>query len=373
MSEFFPLVRPEVPDAQHNKAPEILLEGMRTGLQAAAQFAQARRQSESEILRIAAQERMAQDEHAVQREKIYKDTEVQDQLMKMHGQYYDSIGKAALMKADAYTKGLSNTVAFNQQRQDLVNDVNDRATTLQLDDPKFATEDPVRYAANVMEFRGEYDNSPLPEVKNAITQYQRIADQQKITLKQAMRDEAGNVIATGQGRQVPIWKVVERLQNPDTHDDAVAELKASGHIQSKDEKVKRPYTGVWDWLVNPSESTVTKDVPDATAQKLLDSNVKFERGKSRVPPAMLPKSASKGTSPTELPPPDVPEDTTTPDQLPPDASAQPASSATPDYQPTDTDKMIASAKLALRNRADYDKVVQRLQENGIDPMQLWAT
>lgn len=365
MSEFFPLVRPEVPDAQHNKSADILLEGMRTGLQAAAQFAQARRQSESEIMRIAAQERIAQDEHAVQREKIYKDTEVQDQLMKMHGQYYDSLGKAALMKADAYTKGLSNTVAFNQQRQDLVNDVNDHASSLKLDDPKFATEEPVKYAANVMQFEDMYQMSPLPEVKNAIKQYRTIADQQKIPMKTGVKDEDGTLKASGEGKMVPIWQVVKRMQDPLLQDQTMLDLEASGHT-----KIVNEFQDIGGTKV-----PVKRTEPTPLIKSYLEKGkgVDFGRVPSRVPAAMLPKSAGKGTAPTDLPAPDLPAvDETNPDQLPPDASAQPASSATPDYQPTETDKMIGMAKAALAKGAAPAAVTQKLQELGIDPAQLWA-
>jgi hypothetical protein len=65
-----------------------------------ARFAAIRRQSEDEVLKLATQERIAQDQHAFEREKLYKDSEVQDALTRAHTEYYKAAGDALTIKAE---------------------------------------------------------------------------------------------------------------------------------------------------------------------------------------------------------------------------------------------------------------------------------
>lgn len=352
------LVAPIVPDSQKNKSPEIFLQAMGTGLQAAARFAEMRRQSELEIQKMALTEKLAQDQHAVEREKIYKDASAQEELMKLHGQYYDSLGKAAIMKAEAYTKGMGNTIEFNQKKQELLDDVQAQASDLKLDDPKFATDKPVQYAANILKFEDMFRMSPLADVKAQIKQYRTIADQQKIPLKTSVVDADGKLTATGEAKMVPIWQIVKHMKDPLFQDQTLQDLEASGHLNMVEE-----FQTIGGKKV-PNKKTEPK--PYLKGQLEEGKDVKFESAPNRVPGAMMQHSAFKGA---DLPAPDVPEDTTT---NPPDASAAPASSATPDYQPTETDNFLGMAKAAIAKGAPMNAVAAKLQELGIDPQALFA-
>ncbi len=363
------LVAPIIPSAQDSKGAELFLQGAHTGLSAALSLAQQRRQSEDEMIKLATQERIAQDEHSLQREKIYKDSEVQDALMKSHADYYKAMGDAAIMKANAYAKGASNVVAFNQQRQDLVNEVNDQSDKLQLNDPAFATKEPIKFAANVMQFKDMFGLSPLPEVKNAVQKYQAIADQQKLTLRPT--DAEGNL--SGEGRPQPIWQIVKNLQDPNTQDQTKALLKANGYFSETTRKEpgvatkswSRPIDSAWDYVIGPTDKKVSVDTPTPALTGILDKGkgVQFEHVPSRVPAAMLPRSYGKGTDgPTQLPEPDLPADTT----------SDPQTSAQPQFAPTDTDMILGHAKGALAAGADFNAVAARLQQLGIDPGSLSA-
>lgn len=367
------LIAPEVPDAQKNLGASLFLQGAHTGLAAAAQFAEQRRQSENEMLKLATEERIAQDQHAFEREKLYKDSEVQDALTKAHAEYYKTMGDAAMMKANAYVKGASNVVAFNQQRQDLVNEVNAESDKLQLNDPSFATKEPIKFAANVMQFKDMFGLSPLPEVKSAVQKYQAIADQQKIPLKLgATYDEEQAKWVGGEEKMVPIWQVVSNLQDPLRKDDTTAALHASGHFKTSEVTVpgqatkswKRPIDSLWDMINGPTPQKRSVEGPDSTLSTIMKQGegVQFQHVPSKVPAAMLPKSYGKGTDgPTQLPEPDLPADGTSDPQA-----------SNSGFQPTDTDVILGHAKAALANGAPREAVVARLQQLGIDPGSLAA-
>jgi hypothetical protein len=377
------LVSPQIPDGNASKGPELFAQTMGSGLAAAAHFASMKRQSEDEMLKLATQERIAQDQHAFEREKLYKDSEVQDALTKAHTQYYKDAGDALKIRAQAFVQGTSNILAFNQQRAALVDDVNEQANKLQLNDPAFATKDPVKFAANVMQFKDMFGLSPLPEVKNAVQKFQAIADQQKIPLKVGATYDTENEKWVGGAHQtVPIWQVVRNLQDPTQAEMTLNALKATGHVTTETYEVPGDPKSLplWQKLVNygwekhpafaPKNETKTRDKLDAQAQQIMDESkaVPFRHVPSRVPPAMLPKSAGKGTDgPTELPPPDLPPDNT-------DANGMPQASAQPAFSPTQTDLYIQHAKDAIAGGAPKDAVAARLQQDfGIDPQLLWAT
>lgn len=327
------LVAPLIPNAQENKGPELFLQSLGQGLQAMSRFAEMKRQSESDMLRLAAQERMAQDEHQLGIQKLELETEMRDREM--------SINESLLPSRKAYFESVANTrknatvagLDFNRQRQDLINDVNDQAVKLKLDDPSFATKEPVQFAANVMQFEDMFRLSPLPEVKHAIKQYRTIADQQRIPLRigaQLQDDEWKG----GETKQIPIWQIIQKIDDPTTRDETMKALQASGHF-------------------NPGENLVL-GVPTEQLMNLLKrgKGVKFETVPSRVPPAMLPKSAAAGTSPTEFTEPDLPV------------------SEEANFTPTETDLKISHARAAIARGAPRDAVAKRLQEMGIDPSDL---
>lgn len=351
------LIAPIIPNAQENEGPKLFLQALGQGLQAVARFAEMKRQSESEMLQIAARERMAQDEHQLGMRKLELETE-------MRGREMD-INEALLPSRKAYFESVATTrknatgaaLEFNRQRQDLINDVNSQAVKLKLDDPGFATKEPVQFAANVMQFQDMFGMSPLPEVKHAIKQYRTITDQQKLTIKTT--DAEGNPV--GDPKAVPIWQIVKNLQDPDAKAQTVAMLKANGYYSERTQKVPgvptkswtRPIDSAWDAIIGPTEKTELIEEPEPALGQILDKGkgVKFERVPSRVPPAMLPKSAAAGTSPTELPPESYDESQN-------------------NFTPTETDMKIAHARAAIANGAPRDAVAKRLQEMGIDPSDL---
>lgn len=287
------------------------------------------------------QERLADEQHQLEKQKLDQSAElIPYQIGALKAETDLRTEHAKAYSEDRATEA-QQKVKFNRQRQALVNEVNDQSGRLKLNDVQFATKDPVSYAANVMKFKDMFELSPLPEVKNAIRQYQTIADQQKITLRAAVKGEDGNWAAIGESKQVPIWQVVKRLQDPATHEEAVSQLRVSGHIQSQESRVKNPKASWWDKHIPWEDDTmsVTKDVPDATAQGLMDkTSTDFGHVPSKVPPAMLPSSASSGTSPTGM----------------------------TGYAPTETDGVIARAKSAIARGASRDAVVKKLDDMGID-------
>jgi hypothetical protein len=346
------LIAPEIPNAQQNEGPKLFMSSLGQGLSAFAKFAEIRRQSEDEVLKLATQERIAQDQHAFEREKLYKDSEVQDALTRAHTEYYQKAGDALIMKAQAYTRNASNVVAFNQQKQDLINDVNDQANKLKLNDPAFATKEPVQFAANVMQFEDMFQLSPLPEVKNAIRQYRTIADQQKIELKTGLVGDDGKVRPSGFPKMVPVWQIVKQLQDPLLQDQAMNDLQASGH------------TSIIKGFEEINGTKVPKDtiVPSAPIKDYIEKakGVNFQRVPSRVPSAMLKKSDAKGTNPTDFPDPDLPTDSSPPDQ----------SVSSNVFPPTQTDNYLIQAKAAISAGAPRADVEKRLQDMGIDTSQL---
>lgn len=365
-SGFFDLVKPELPNSVANKAPELMLEASRIGLQSAAQFAQMKRNSEEEMMKLAVNERLADDAHDLKSREL----DLEADLLPSKKLYYQSVASNRATAANM-------AIDFNLQREAMVSEVNDQAAELQLNDPAFVTKEPVKFAANVLKFEDSWKLSPLPEVRNAIKQYREMADEQKISIKVgATFDPIAGTWSGGETKTVPIWQVVKNLQQPEVREQTLDALRAGGHIKTEEvtEEVPgtatkswtRPIDSIWDAVIGPSETkrTVRKDTPNPQVESLLkqSESVKFERAPSKVPPAMLPKSAGKGTAPTELPL-DIPGDTTTD----PQASAQPV------FEPTEKDKIIAQAKAAHARGAPMAALAERLQGMGIDPSELWAS
>lgn len=224
------LVAPLIPNAQENKSPFILLEGAKTGFQAAAAFSEMRRRSESDLAHMALQERMAQEEHELQKQRLEQTAELipsQIEANKAHAELMTSQGKAALKGAT--TAAQLKTLA-DQKKQALFDDVAKSVSELQLEDAEFQTKQPVHFGLNVQKFEKMYRFSPVPEIRAAIKQYQTIANEQKILVKSATKDENGKLVTTGQGRHVPLWRVAMNATDPATSEQTFQDLEASGHM-----------------------------------------------------------------------------------------------------------------------------------------------
>lgn len=338
MAGGFPeLVAPQQPNSVANQAPSILLEGLRTGLAAFAQFAQIRRQQESDMARLALQERMSQEAHDLDQQKINMAAE----MIPYEKKAKEAQTLLATEHAKAWSTGTATAaqqkIDFNRQHEALINDVNKQAGVLRLNDVKFATENPVQFAANVLHFEDMFQFSPAPEVKNAIRQYRTIADQQKINIKTGVADEDGTIKASGEGVQVPIWQVVKRMYDPLTQEQTMRDLQASGHTRIVDGVTKMTGKDGKPVLV-PTTTTEPSPLIKDFLQK--GKGVDFAPVPSRVSPALLPSSAAAGTTPTAS------------------------------YMPTETDDVLAKAKAAVARGAPIEAVSKRLEEMGIDPNQL---
>lgn len=236
------LVAPIVPDAQKNRAPDIFLEGMRGGLAAMANFAQIRRQSEADIARLALQEKLAGQEHDLSAQRMSQEYELRDRaltnqeaMLPYQQRASDAQTLLQTEHAKAYAEGTATAAQMKaeatRQKNSLLKEVADNARELKLDDPHFQTKSPMEFAQNVMAFGRMYHLSPLPEVKRAIKSYQEIADSQKLFIRHGEEDETGAIKGKGNGRQVPAWRIISNVNNPDTREQTLRDLEASGYTE----------------------------------------------------------------------------------------------------------------------------------------------
>lgn len=341
------LVAPLIPDAQKNQSAQIALEAMKTGLASAAQFAQMKRNSEMDMLQLAARERTANDQLALDKDKLEQDFDLRDRQIKVQQSYYDNL-----------TATRNTGINFNLQRQALLAEVNDSAEKLKLNDPEFQTKQPIRFAQGVRDFEDMWRLSPLPEVKHAIKQYKSVAEEQKIPVKMGMRkDDEGNWIG-GEVQNVPILQIVKNLKDPATRAKTEEILVANGLMQVP--KELKAMSGKWIGGLNKDKLKAT-EITDPRLNQAIEQSAGMDttRKPSRVPTTMLPKSAGKGTDPTELPEPEVDE-------------PQASNSQEPVFEPTQSDQMLFNAKAAIAKGAPIAAVAQRFQELGGDPSQLMS-
>lgn len=311
MAGYPELVAPIVPDAQRNKSSEILLEGMRSGLAFMSQMSQQRRQQESDLAHMALQERLAGEQHALEQQKLNQAAELIPSTIK--AQEARSSYEAA--RAKAYVEGTATEaqrkIKFNQQMEGLFEDFNSQVEKRNGNNPQFAAKQPVDFAISFINQMDEFQMASWePRIRNGLKQMQSIADQQTVPY--------------GSDRKpTPIWRIITHLQSADeaTRVQAREDLKAAGHVRT--EKVKgvptkawtRPIDSLWDRFIGPTDTT--QEVLDDTGRGLVDKSARFQHVPSRVPPTMLPGSYAAGTSPTELPDPDLPPDMTAMDTFSP--------------------------------------------------------
>lgn len=344
------LVAPIVPDSQKNKAPELLLEGLRTGLAAFAQFAQIRRQTESEVARLAQHERLAQDQMNFNREKLAADTNVQST-------YYEAMGKAANTRADAYAKGLKGMVSQDELKAEFQQGFQERVAELRLNDPNLEKDDPAQFYLNAEELNKNYGTSTLPGIRQALRAYKLRSEQHKIQLPQITYGEDGTPAKAGKvAPRVVVGEIVKGLHDPATRKEYMDRLKAGGYIKPGGERpTGKKIPGAW-WQKAWDEMEQAPDEIVPHVEDLINKADTADFGSGAVVPQ--PDFSRKAR-----------EFRAAPEDIDPNASADPASSATPE-----TDRILKSAIDALRRGASPKAVAARLQdEYGIDPNQLWAT
>lgn len=339
------LVAPIVPNAQENRAPDLMLRALGQGLASAANFAEMRRRSEMDIMQLASRERMAEDQLALEKDKMAQDYELRDKQINVTKSYYDGINR-----------NRNSAIDFNLQRQSLLDEVNESAAKLKLNDPEFQTKNPIQFAQGVKDFEDMWRLSPLPEVKHAINQYKSVADEQKIPIKIGMVEKDG-AWTGGETKEVPILQIVKNLKDPATRDKTQQVLFANGLMKVPKELEEQ--SGKWiGGIKKPLKAT---EITDPRLNQALEQSANLDTSKkeSRVPSVMLPKSAAKGTMPTDIEP-----------ELP---VQDPQASAEPVFEPTQSDQMLFNAKAAIAKGAPIAAVAQRLQEMGGDPSKLWQT
>lgn len=222
------LVAPIVPDAQKNRAPDLLLEGLRGGMAAFAQFAQIRRQAESDVARLALQERLAQEQHSLESRKLDQAADLipsQIEANEAHADLYAAQGEAAAKGTGTAAQIKAQTTRANEA---LLGEVAKDVTDWQLEDANFQTKSPVKFGLNAEAFAAKYRYSPVPAIRSAIKNYLTIADEQTVMMKHGAVDEDGNLAPSGQGVRVPLRKVALRATDPATSAQTLRDLEASG-------------------------------------------------------------------------------------------------------------------------------------------------
>lgn len=225
------LVAPIVPDSQRNQGPQLFLEALRGGLSFMSQMAQQRRQSEADVARMAFAERQQADAHALDQRKLDLAANMQPLQQKLLEEQANLVSEQAAAYADGTATSAQIKREATQRKHDLLKEVAGNARAMKLDDPLFQTKNPMEFAKNVLEFGRMYHLSPLPEVKAQIKAYREIADSQKLFIKHGIEGDDGGIKGTGNGRQVPAWRIIANINNPETRDQTLMDLEASGYTE----------------------------------------------------------------------------------------------------------------------------------------------
>jgi hypothetical protein len=337
------LIAPEIPNAQQNKGPELFMSSLGQGLSAFAKFAEIRRQSESEVLKLAAQERISQEAHALDAKKL----EAEIPMYEAHAKYFDAMTNLDIEKAKAYADGTATaaqrTIKYNQQKAAYLQEFQDRADKLRLNDPKLETDDPAQYYLNYKDLASEFGTSTLTGIPQALKNFKMRAEQHKIPLPEVTYDENGKNPSIAKGSngapkipKVVVGQIVEALHNEDTKDLFYDRLKLGNYI--------KPGKDLSSWW---QKKYYGPDEPTPEAKKMLDLS---EKPIERTPTRNQPDFKVPATLPT--------------DSSPPDAEGvipQPS---------TDVDAYLSHARAAISAGAPRAEVEKRLQEMGIDTSQL---
>lgn len=339
MANGLSLVEPLIPDAQKNRAPDLFLEGSRVGLQAATQFAEMRRRSELAMAELATKERMSQEDHSLK----LRDLELRADMIPYQQRVFEARENLLKEQADAWSRGEGNASQRNAEKirtaQTHLSDADAQAMQLKLFDADYAAKHPLRYASGFVKYRDMFGATPLPIVKQRIKEFERIADQQKISMWRAESDGFDGWKKSGEAKQVPFWQVYQNIIDPATQAQTWHDLEVSGHMTGKG--------GSFDLRA------------DLKAVMEKEKGTKFERAKSRVPLNIAPGSELPAESlEPDLPAPDILDDTTG------DPQAR--------YQTTETDTLIAQARAAITKGAPMQGVAEILRQNQIDPSVLFS-
>lgn len=334
------LVAPIVPDAQKNRAPDILLEGLRGGLSFMAQMNQQRRQSESDAARMALQERLAAKEHDLSAQRMSQEYELQDRRLSIDEELLEP--RMELMEAQADYHRTTKGVQARQSAAKIatLTDFNKRVARYGLDNPN--PQNPVEFYANARRLKDEFSWANIPEVKHSLKQIDLATKQHTIPLEvnQAVKDDDGETVIRPMTKMVPIAEIVEAVKDPKKYDNVMKLLERSGLLKD-----------------DASGNKALREAIQAETKRVESGGgTDFSRGTSRVMPGgPLSDPALSDTPEGEMP---VIEDV--------DESELFGSIG-------QTDKYLEQARAALKRGAAPKAVAERLAGFGVSPDLLWAT
>lgn len=340
------LVAPIVPDGNKSRAPDLLLEGFRTGLAGATQLAQLRRQSEEAVAKMALQERLAEQEHNLSAQRMSQEYELRDRHLQVEEELLPA-RKAALEATAEYTR-ISKGAAARQSAAKIatLNDFNRQVARYKLDDPN--PRNPVEFYASARRLKDEFGWADIPVIKHTLKQIDLRTKEHTIpiSINMPVKDEDGETVIKAVTKRVPIGELVEGIKDPDKYPGIMKAIERSGLLKDDTPGNK------------PLRAAIQAEIRKVESGKGTD----FSRGKSRVAPGgPLSEPATESIEPA------LPE-------------AEVTAPATEDVDESDlfgsigqAEKYLGFARAALARKADPKAVAQRLQSLGVDPSVLWAT
>jgi hypothetical protein len=346
------LVAPLIPDAQRNQGPALFLQGLGQGLQAFTRMAEQRRQSESEIARMALQERLATQEHDLQAQRLAQSYELDNRRI-LNEEALMPARKAELEARADYQTNTRGVIARKATAQiAAMNDFNLRVAKYGLDDPN--PKDPVKFYANARRLKDEFSWANIPDIKLAIKDIDMRTKEHTVPLliNQRTTDEAGNVLIQPITKQVPIGEVIENIKDPKKYDQMIDLLRRNGlfpkyidpNIDPEGEKAETDKVNA-----SPTVKALRAAIQAETKAVESGGGTDFSRGQRRVQPGGLMAEPEA----TPAPPQDIDES---------DLFSSIGQ----------TEKYLGFAKAALAKGADPRAVAAKLQGFGVDPAQLWA-
>lgn len=368
------LVAPIVPDAQKNRAPDLLLEGFRTGLAGATQLAQLRRQSEQDVARLALQERLAEQEHNLSAQRMSQEYELRDRSLRVEEELLEP-RKAALEAQAEYTK-ISKGAAARQSAAKIatLNDFNRQVARYKLDDPN--PRNPVEYYASARRLSDEFGWADIPVIKHTLKQIDQKTKEHTVPLSinMSFTDESGEKTIKAVSKRVPIGEIVEGIKDPTKYPSVMKAIERSGLLKDDAPGNKQ------------LRAAIQEEIRKVESGKETD----FSRGKNRVFPGNKPPWVEHTVSGdpmgvhTELDSDGTINTYSPPSTIPPAPAIAPTSTDEPaeteDVDESDlfgsigtTEKYLSQARAALARKADPRAVAERLKSFGVDPSQLWAT
>lgn len=331
------LVSPIIPDAQRNRAPDLLLEGFRTGLAGAVQLAQLRRQSETDIARLALAERSQEQEHNLAAQRMSQDYELRDRSLRNEESLLPY--RKQVMEAQAeWTKTTRGAQARqNAAKIATLNDFNRQIAKYGLDNPN---PNPVDYYANARRLKDEFAWADMPVIKGVLGDIMRKTKEHTIPLQinAAVKDADGKDVIKSVEKFVPIGEIIEGIRDPKKYDSVMRTLERSGLMDEKN-----------------SASKVLREYIQAETKRVESGGgTDFKRSRSRVAPGGSLSDPTGGTPEAETVIEDVDE-----------------SDLFGSVKATDT--YLSQARAALARKANPKAVAARLKSLGVDPSLLWAT